>query len=136
MLPRRIEGEIDYVRGRVEDVVKNGLPEVGWEGDPLLSVAIDRRHDDLVIRDHAFTPPQIIMRRSFAEEGMGVLKDFRSLAKRLAAAQFKGKPKGAMTILERVEARNEAVKAEKAKVNRAFHEEGAERLAWAIGKAL
>jgi hypothetical protein len=133
--PRRIEGELLYVQGRIKEVVQRGLPEVGWEGDPLLSVSIDRGvGGDLLIRDHAFNPPQIIMRRKM--EGMEVLKDFRSLAIRLRDAQFKGKPNGGQTIFDRIEARNTAVQAEQKKVRRATYEEGAEKLAWAFGKAL
>lgn len=128
---QRPEGELQYVHGRIQDVVQNGFPEVGWEGDPLLTVYFDRKLDEWQVIDHAMSPPQIIMRK--AAMGLRDL-DFRTLCEKLKAAQFKGQ--GVMSIIDRMEARNAAVEAEQKKRMRAYNEEAAERLAWAVGLAL
>lgn len=130
-IPRRIEGEIDYVHGRMQDAIKKGMPEVGWEGDPLLSLAYDRRDDCWLVRDHAFSPPQVILRKR--AEGIRDL-DFRDLCIRLKNAQFKGQ--GVMSIVDRMEARNAAKEQEERRLIRANAEESAERLAWAFARAL
>jgi len=99
------EAEIEGIEGRIQVAIKDGFPEVGWEGDPLLSIGFDRVNQQWLIRDHAFSPPEIIIAKKY--NGIRDL-DFRSLCERLRDAQFKGKPRGGQTIVDRMEARNAA----------------------------
>ncbi len=107
------------------------MPEVGWEGDPLLSIVLDRAKDEWLIRDHAFSPPQVIIRKK--ADGIRDL-DYRSLCERLRNAQFKGQ--GVQTIMDRMEARNAAAEAEQDRKIKAFSQEAGERLAWAVRRDL
>ena len=130
-IQRRIEAEVEYVSGRIQEAIQKGLPEVGWEGDPLLTIALDRKTDEWVIRDHAFSPPQVIIRKP--TDGLRDL-DFRSLCIKLREAQFKGQ--GMQTIFNRMEARNAAIEADRDKSVKAYYDEAAERLAWAVARDL
>lgn len=135
--PRRTQtkerpgGELVAVQGRLQDVISNGFPEVGWEGDPLLRLTYNRKTDAWNIHDHAFSPPQLIIAKP--AEGIRDL-DYRELCRKLKEAQFKGQ--GVQTIVARMEARNAAIEAGQDKRRAEFHEEMTERLAWAIRRDL
>ena len=128
---RRPHGELQYIHGRIQQVVQEGFPEVGWEGDPLLTVYYNAKDEEWQVLDHAFSPPQTILRK--ASRGLGDL-DYRTLCQKLKAAQFKGQ--GVQSIINRMEARNEAVEAERTAISREYNMEAAEKLAWAVGKAV
>lgn len=89
------------VGGRLQEVIQQGFPEVGWRGDPLLS--LERVGDVWQVYDRAFNPPRPVLSKPV--EGLRDL-DFRSMCEMLRDAD--AATQGPATITERVFARNKA----------------------------
>ncbi len=98
----------NYIGGRIRQAVQEGLPEVGWDGDPLLEAAFNPATQEWQVIDRATTPNQIILRKPY--DGLRDL-DFRDLCKRLKDAQVP-RDKGVHTIFDRMNARNQAIESE------------------------
>ena len=96
---------IDYVGGRLQEVVQHGFPEVGWEGDPLLRVGFDRQQQRWVVMDIAFNPPHRAL--AYQYDGLRSL-DYRDICRRLKAAQVPRGDGGTVTIADRMMAWNRA----------------------------
>lgn len=125
--------ETAAVGGRLQEVVQQGNPDVGWEGDPYLELRYNPQEDSWDIWDTLLTPPALVLRKK--TDGLRDL-DTRTLCEKLKAAQIKGKAKGAQTILDRVNARNQAIEDERRKVLVSYTEAAAEKIVWALRKDL
>lgn len=125
------EGEIKAVKGRIQDAITHGLPEVGWGGDPHLRLVFEPRTETWIVYDVAISPPDRVITKP--AEGIRDL-DFRSLCRRLAEAQFTGQ--GVDTIIDRMERRNAEVEKQRAAKRYEVHLELAERLQWAMARDL
>ena len=89
------------VGGRLQEVIQQGFPEVGWRGDPLLTLVRDG--DQWQVYDRALNPPKPVLSKPV--EGLRDL-DFRSMCEKLRDAD--AATQGPATITERVFARNKA----------------------------
>ena len=104
-----------YIGGRLREVIQKGMPEVGWEGDPLIVPMFDPRTEHWLIVDQA--TKSIIMRRPY--QGIRDL-DYRDICRRLKAAQVP-REKGTHTVFDRMLARQKAREEEAARVMREDH---------------
>lgn len=128
---KHTHGEIEYVKGRMQDAIQKGMPEVGWRGDPLLSLVFNHQQETWIVQDHAFSPPKVVLRKP--ANGMRDL-DFRSLCVKLRDGSFEGQT--VETIMDRMDARNAEIQKQRDYKALQLHQEGAERLAWAVNRDL
>ena len=128
---RALPGEVSAIQGRLQEIVQQGFPGEGWEGDPLLILGFDHRRQEWTIHDRAFTPPSKIMAMEF--NGMRAL-DVRTLCAKLKAGQVP--LHGGNDLMARVEAKNEAMEADRDKDRIAGTRANHEELAYYLGREL
>jgi len=95
----------------MQAAIQQGLPEVGWSGDPLLTLTFNRRAEQWEVLDRAVTPPVRVLAKK--AEGLRDL-DVRALCTRLRKAQVP-RDGGATTIYDRMNARQLAIEEESRK---------------------
>lgn len=100
---RPSQGEIRAITGRLQEVVQQGDPDTGWEGDPYLTVEHNQLSGQLNVWDTLFNPPKLVLAKPY--DGIAAL-DTRSLTRRLKEAQHKGQ--GHQSIMSRLDAREQA----------------------------
>lgn len=98
----RRPAEIQAVQGRLQDVIRDGLPEVGWDGDPLLTLAYNPRLDRWEVWDEAFYPPKIVLAKPC--DGIGDL-DYAAMCRTLKEGQVPREKGDRATLADRVESR-------------------------------
>ena len=68
----------------MQELIKEGMPEVGWEGDPNLWLEHDWYRNMWVITDHEFNPPDVV--KEWPVRGLRDL-DIRDICTWLAEAK-------------------------------------------------
>lgn len=104
-----LSGEVEFIKGRLQEAVQQGHSGTGWRGDPLLEVVFDRHSEEWQVIDYACSPPKIAVSKPY--DGLAALDMIPSLCKKLIAADT-----SARSVVERIIARQDA-KEEDAKAN-------------------
>jgi hypothetical protein len=126
LLQRQIQG--DHIQARL----RFGIPEIGWDGDPFLSLYLNKLSDTWEVWDEIGDEPKLLCRRPAA---IGRVEDaVITLCANLRDHDFrKHKPED---IVDRVVQKNEILKREKDRVHSEKRMEASDRIRHALRKDL
>ena len=121
-----LSGEVNFIKGRMQEAVQGGLPDVGWRGDPLLEVIFDYINKEWQVIDYACSPPQLAVSKKH-EKGLRELDMIPALCKKLVKADAP-----ARSVVERLANREDAIYKEREERDRAHRIQVVEELLPAI----
>jgi len=130
--PRKLLLGRETVGEHIQSMLRNGVPEIGWEGDLYLTLAYNKLEDKWEVWD---TRPDgravLVMVRPAATLG-----DAHSAALQLCARLRDGdlRRKSITQILDEVDSHNDRVRIERDKKYRDHWGAAYERLSWALRK--
>ena len=129
----RHELAVAAVGEHLQHSVRTGMPEVGWDGDPFLTLAYNKLMDryELWVEDPGRDPVCVMRSKPFTEEGAPSIQELcRKLAendlRKISEAQ----------ILKRIDDHNLEVQAKAAAAGQQKQTEALEKVYWHVGKEI
>ena len=127
----RHELAVAAVGEHLQEPISYGMPEVGWDGDPFLTLAYNKLQDryEIWITDPGRDPICVMRSKPFTENGVPSVQE---LCAHLAANDLR--KISAERITDRIDSHNEAI--EKAAREKGLQEQAAamEKVYWHVGK--
>ena len=129
----RHELAVAAVGEHLQQYIKEGMPTVGWDGDPWLTLAYNKLMDryEIWVEDPGRDPACVMRSKPF---GDGQAPSIAELCMHLAAHDLRKIAES--HVLARIDKHNSAV--EKAVRDKGFQEQAAalEKIYWAVGKEI
>lgn len=129
----RHELAVAAVGEHLQDYIRHGLPEVGWDGDPWLTLAYNRLQDryEIWVQDPGRDPVCVMRSRPFSEGGVPSIHE---LCAKLASHDLRKISES--EILRRLDKHNAAI--EQAARDKGFQEQAAalEKVYWHVGREI
>lgn len=128
----RHELETAAVGEHLQHYIRNGMPEVGWDGDPFLTLTYNRLEDryELWQQDPGREPVCVMRSQTFSDKGH--VPSIHELCIHLAAHDLRKIAEG--QILKRIDDHNARIEQEARE--RGFQEQAAalEKVYWHVGR--
>lgn len=132
--PPDIRHEIDVaaVGEHIQSYIRHGLPEVGWDGDPWLTLAYNKLQDryEVWVEDPGREPVCVMRTGPFSENGEPSVHE---LCIKLASHDLR--KIAVEQVLKNIDDHNERVQAEAAYQGQQKQQEALAKVYWEVGKA-
>lgn len=128
----RHELSVAAVGGHHQKYIREGLPEVGWSGDPWLTLAYNRLEDrwEIWLEDPGRDPQKIMQSKPFFEG----IPSVHELCAKLAEGDLRKRT--TKDVLADIDKHNAKLEADIAQAHRDRQNAALEKVYWHVGKAM